>query len=251
MAFFVGMPHQAHTNANFHWDDRAESGPTFSLSTSAPIDPANLPTSATRTRGKQLPDIFPMPGFNAVSERFRALVERFEPNTHFFHPVVLKEKDGSQAGGPHYIFSARVALDCILLARSGIAWQQHDGHAPFPDFRFGSWETHPPAHPKSRARQEAKHGIAAYAAARGILVEAPRHLQVSRPAIEGHHLWTGAHFLFQGLWLSDAFYRAFEQERIKYLMSHAHGFEIDEPWLADRELAPLAAWREAQGRSRS
>jgi hypothetical protein len=35
---------------------------------------------------KKVPDVFPMPGCNAVNQRFKDLVEEFEPGVHQFFP---------------------------------------------------------------------------------------------------------------------------------------------------------------------
>lgn len=243
MAYYLDLSHQAQTNAYFEWDSEPEHMRMFGLSSSQELAPENLPDRATRRSGKQTPDVFAMPGLNAVNERFRELVEDFEPDTHLFHPIVLREKDGSRIAGRHYIFSARVHFDCVLLQKSKIGWVQPEAvSAPFPEFRYGTWETHHPRHPKSRARLEARHGIAAFAAKQGINVDLPRKLWVSAPAIEGHHLWTGVHICTSGLWVSDAFFKAFEKAKIRSLISHAYGFESEEPWLRERELAPRLDW---------
>lgn len=246
MAYYLGLPYQAHANAYFEWDHRPEQLRMFGLSTNIPLGPDNLPTSATRTRGKQTPDIFAMPGLNAVNGRFRELVETFEPDTHLFHPLELKERDGSKVDGEWYIFSAQVAMDCVLTERSGLAWDDYgDEFVPTEKFWLDEvWETHPPDHRKSRAAGEARRGVLASAAARGHDVSGlqPRHLYVSRPAIAGHHLWTGNRIFNNNLWVSDEFFRNVEKMKLKHLASHAYGFEVDEPWVAEREIAPILSW---------
>lgn len=202
MVYYLGMPYHARTNAYFEWDSIPEQHRYFGLSGNLPLDSSNLPDAATRQRGKQTPDVFPMPGLNAVNARFRDLVEKFEPDRHLFHPTTLKEADGSRVPGEFYIFCARVAIDCVLTVRSAIQWESGSGEYP-PSARLNDrlWEKYHPDHRKSEARREAKFGIIASAAARGVIVQWPQHLYVSKPAIEGHHIWTGARLFSSDIWV--------------------------------------------------
>lgn len=244
MAYHLNLPYQAHTNAYFEWDSVPEQVRYFGLSTNSPVNPENLPREATRQRGKQTPDVFPMPGLNAVNARFRELVERFEPDKHLFHPIHLKEPGGSRVEGEHYIFCARMPLDSVLTVRSRIEWKQDaaDEYPPHAILHDRIWETHRPDHPKSLAKREAKFGVRRSAEARGQPVLWPQHLYVSGLAVAGHHIWTGDRLFSNGIWVSDAFFAAFEKAKLKALQSDVYGFEVDVPWVAEQELAPVLEW---------
>lgn len=245
MVYQVGLPYQAHTNAYFEWDSVPRHVEYFGLSTNRAL--TALPSEATRQHGKQTPDVFPMPGLNAVNARFRELVEKFEPGKHFFHPIVLKEKDGSKIEGEFYIFCARVSLDCVLTIRSGIEWKRDSlDTLPYPSFEFHDWETHHPSHQKSKAKQREKQQKIIDASPRPFPVRKPEHLYVSARTVAGHHLWTGDNLFSRKLWVSDEFFAAFEKAKLKWLRSFAYGFELDEPWSAQQEMAPLLEWRRSQ-----
>lgn len=249
MAYELHLVFHAQKSAFFRWENEPPHFRGFGLSSSVPLSAENLPSSAVRTRGKQTPDIFPMPGLNAVSARFRALVESFEPGIHLFHPILLKEQGGRKVDNDYFIFCARVAIDFVLGVRSGISWAESRDGQPYPILEDQSWESHHPSHRNSEAKREERFGIRASAQRRGVPVVWPRHLFVSAPAISGHHLWTGDRLFPNGLWVSDAFFKAFEKSKLKSLVPRHYGFEVDEPWVAERELAPLLAWERARTRS--
>lgn len=170
-----------------------------------------------------------------MSGRFREFVERFEPDTHLFHPITLNEKDGSRVEGDHYIFCARVAFDFVVIERSGIAWESvGETYPPQPMIHGHSWETHHPSHKQSEASREARYGIRASSEARGVPVIWPQHLYVSAPAVAPPLDVSGI-----DLWVSDEFFKAFKKSKLKYLAPKMYGFEIDEPWVAEREIGPI------------
>lgn len=244
MAYYLGLSYQSHHAAYFDWDNEPIEIRKFGLSSNVLLTAANLPDSATRSRGKQTPDIFPMPGLNAVSARFREIVEQFEPNMHFFHPITLKEKDGSPISADYFIFCARIAIDCVLTKKSEIVWKDSGNPRYPPHAVLGShtWEDYEPSHPKSRAKREEKFGILASMVERGHAVTWPKHLYVSKPAISEHHIWTGNRIFRNDIWVSDAFFNALENAKLKGLSSHAYGFEIDAPWIPELEIAPILDW---------
>lgn len=244
MVYYLGLSYQSHHAAYFDWDSKPDEMRNFGLSSNIPLTPSNLPDSATRTRGKQTPDIFPMPGLNAVSSRFRGLVENFEPNIHLFHPIELKEKDGSLVSGDYFIFCARAALDCVLTNKSNIIWNKGDRlrYPPHVTLAGHIWETHHPSHKKSHAKREEKFGILASMVERGHTVSWPKHLYVSRSAISEHHIWTGNQIFRNNIWVSDAFFNALEKAKLRGLTSSAYGFEIDIPWIPELEIAPILEW---------
>ena len=95
----------------------------FGMSLGKAVDPARVPTYAReKTRNKKLYDIFSMPGLNGVSQRFRDLVEEFEPGVHQFFPLQLSRRDGTPIEGNHYVFNCFVRADTVLVDRSGLSW---------------------------------------------------------------------------------------------------------------------------------
>lgn len=241
MAYCIDTP--SHGATYFWWDDNPPDGVSVGLSCNFPLLAERLPSSATRAQGKQLPDFFRMPGSNAASNRFRDLVETFEPGVHFFHPITLKEKNGSPIEAEYYIFSARQPVDFLFTARNGLEWTEYGLQAPpSTTFHRGNWETHHPNHLKSRATAERKHGILKSAEERGFSVEWPRHLLVSGQALARRHLWTGNRLSGSDLWVSDAFFAAMEKARIKHITTVAYGFELDESWVPEKEVMPILNW---------
>lgn len=81
-----------------------------------------VPTSATQTDSKPLVDVFPLPGFACVSERFRAIVESFEPGVHEFFPIQLKSRKRVAYAEPYFLINVRQRFDCILIKGIEFEW---------------------------------------------------------------------------------------------------------------------------------
>jgi hypothetical protein len=245
MAYCLDVVAQAHSNCYFRWDDEPSYRPYAGFSRLIPGDPPELPTRATRDRGKQIFDIFGLGGLVAVNAAFRDLVEAFEPDVHLFHPITLREKDGSQVTGDYFIFLARQSADFVLTVESGLNWKDYGAHGPpAPDWmQTSSFESHHPDHKNSKAGRERKFGILASSAARGFEVSYPKHMHASSRPISGLHLWTGQTIFQNQLFVSDDFFRAFEKSKLKYLRSNFFCFERDVPWDTAEQLKPIIDWR--------
>ncbi len=93
---------------------------TFEMADGMPVQPGNVPTKIKlRTEPKPFPDIWMAggPGKWMVSDKFRALVEQFEPEAHQFFPVeVFDKKD--QPVGNSWLFNICYRLDTVDRERS-------------------------------------------------------------------------------------------------------------------------------------
>jgi hypothetical protein len=216
MAHFIKLMYREHSTPKFEFDDDPDKL-AFGLSAGHWLDPKRLPTSAHQTTNKQIPDIFPTPGLNAVSSSFRELVEEFEPGVHQFFPLALFHKNGEPVEGEFFIFNCTVSVDTLLVDRSEIRWVTRGGGSgePYVSVHFnGTWV-------------------------------------LSRPAIGGRHLWCGNRIRGggSGVFLSDACHAALKQRKLKYY-KEKYCEEVDEPWIAERNIKRQLDW-EAERRARS
>ena len=170
-------------------------------------DPSRLPTSATQTDTKKLADVFSMPGLNAVSSRYKAIVEELEPGIHQFFPLALKARDGISYKEDYFIFKACQWRECVLLAGEDVGWGEIRS-----DDEFG----------------------------RPFPAQFRNRLRVSQPATEGLHLWTSK-FVSSKLFVSDALHRRLVKEKLRYLHFEA-AEESDKMWVAENEIKPMLEW---------
>ncbi|WP_298822633.1 DUF1629 domain-containing protein [uncultured Roseibium sp.] len=198
LAFTTGEP-------LFEFDDAPENILRFGLSLGLPIGPGRLPTRAHETIGrKSLPDIFPMPGLNAVSRKFREIVEEFEPRVHQFFPLDLFYKNGQPVEDEYFIFNCTISLDSIIVDQSDIYWLKLDSPNEYPRLRIG-WRD---------------------------------RLVLSRAAIASHHLWCGARIRHTGILVSDEFHARLKQSKFKYFDSFFLK-EVDSIWIAEENIHPI------------
>lgn len=176
------------------------------LSVGFPVDPEAVPSRGRLEEpwDKPLLDVFRIPGLNAVNERFKKLVEQFEPGMHQFFPFSLEDCDGKPIDEKLYIFNCAVGVDAIIFRN----------HQP-------SWEIYELSPPMLYA---------------GMLEK----FELSRPAIGKHHIWCGKTVARRSLFVSDTFYAAVKSNRIKAFDAR-HREELDEPW-TEAEIAPLIEW---------
>lgn len=80
------------------------------------------PISATQTDGNKLVDVFPLPFHSCVGERFRAIVEAFEPGVHEFFPIQLKSRKGVPYEEPYFLINVRQRFDSLLVKGVDVAW---------------------------------------------------------------------------------------------------------------------------------
>jgi len=113
----------------------------YGLSVGFPIDPEHIPRRGRLEHPwtKQIPDVFATPGLNAVSDRFRNLVEQFEPGMHQFFPLSVQDCEGAQLREKLYIFNCAVGVDAIIFRTSNAIWFKDDLNPPV--LRAGMRET--------------------------------------------------------------------------------------------------------------
>jgi hypothetical protein len=133
MVWFVQLPYSFPV-PKFNWDDEPVPMATFGFSAGKRWTEEEvrtyIPTSATQKDTKKMCDIFSMPNINAVSERFKAIVEEFEPGVHQFIPIQLKRKDGTPYEEQYYVFNACKMISAILAEESELpttGWGRQGG----------------------------------------------------------------------------------------------------------------------------
>ena len=178
----------------------------FGLSVGFPIDPEHIPSRARLMNPwtKPLPHVFATPGLNAVSERFRNLVEQFEPHMHQFFPLSVQDGEGAPLSQNLYVFNCAVGVDAIIFRSCDPVWFTDDLNPPV--LRAGMRE----------------------------------QFELSRPAIGDHHVWCGKTVARNKLFVSDAFYAAATKHRMRAFRAK-YRKELDEPWTED-DIAPLRQW---------
>ena len=72
------------------------------------------------SRHKKLHDIFHIGQIFCVSDRFRNLIEKFEPNTHKFFEVNLLDKSGTRFTGRYYLFNICTSIDALIIEKSSL-----------------------------------------------------------------------------------------------------------------------------------
>lgn len=149
-------------------------------------------------------------GTVVVSERFRALVERFEPGRHLFAPIRLLRRHGEEIPGPWYFFTTRTDVDCILTDND----------------------------PRWFIRR-----------ARGDLMPRPRldvPIPISKPQVEGLHLWTAGPLGWNALFVSDEFHQAYVEAELlnPFEAWREKCVDLDRPWIAAEHMGPcLPIWQ--------
>jgi hypothetical protein len=172
--------------------DPPKTGPLYGLSVGFPVDPNSMPSKGKLERpwSKPIPDVFRTPGLNAVTDRFRTLVEQFEPGMHQFFPLGVQDCVGAPLAEDLYIFNCAVGVDAIIYRHSKPNWFKDDINPPM--LRAGLGET----------------------------------FELSRPAIGDHHIWCGKTVARNKLFVSDAFYAAVPNGTFEATYRE----ELDEPW---------------------
>lgn len=202
-----------HREPIFEFLEIPERAFNFGLSLGLPIGAKRMPVKAKQINvRKRLPDIFVMPGLNAVSQRFRDLVEEFEPGTHQFFPLELYYKNGTPVEEPFFVFNCCVSFDSLLVSRSEVKW--HGLGEPLRSPNLGVLWRH-----------------------RNVL---------SRPAIAGHHIWCSLRLRVAGLYVSDVFHDQMKRRKIRYFDASPCE-ESEEPWIAEENAGPILEWEARHG----
>jgi hypothetical protein len=212
MAYWIDISYD-HRAPMFNFLDEPENKFRFGLSLGLPVGKKRLPLRARETKGKKtFPDIFPMPGLNAVSARFRDLVEEFEPSVHQFFPLELCYKNGTRVKEEYFTFNCTVSFDSLLVNLSEVKWLKLDEPAECP------------------------------------LLNVRRGFQnvLSRQQIAGHHLWCGFRLRVPGLYVSDELHDRMKGLKFKYFCSD-YCEEADDPWVAEDNIKPILDWEVKNG----
>lgn len=193
------------------------------LSLSRPLNARNVPKAARYRKSYQKPpspDIFFVDSATACTARFKALVEEFEPGLHLFVPIELQYHDGRTMEGEFFFFNCNVDIDCVLTDNKP-EW-----------FRW------------SRDRYTPQLAL--------IEKLTPLEISLSKPQIEGRHLWTGGPLGWNQLFVSAEFCAALRKGRFREFEIGRSCAEIERQWVAEEQMGPLLdKWREyvASGRN--
>lgn len=217
MAWLLELVYQAWSTPQFKFDDEEKFGKpgdkAFGLSLGFWVDPTKIPVSAQQTTKKRVPDVFPMPGCNAVSQRFKDLVDEFESGIHQFFPVKLRSKSGFPLQGNYYVFNCMTSVDTVLVKESGFKWSKFE-------------EINKPR----------------------IDISRDKDIALSRTAIGACHLWKGIYLqpTGSGVFCSDAFEKALKKNKIRFLKQN-YCREIDVPWRPQENIQPALDWEAEHG----
>ncbi|KZK90547.1 hypothetical protein PsAD46_02168 [Pseudovibrio sp. Ad46] len=211
MAYLINLDYNSR-EPQFEFLDEPQDMPLFGLSSGNILDPNRFPTKAKEeTKKKVIPDIFSMPGLNAVSQRFKDRVEEFEPGVHQFLPLELFKKTGEPIDGNFYIFNCGKRLDAVLNKHSPVGWGKPDDFTGKPKLNIHNGNTN--------------------------------YLSVSR--IKGHHFWCSDYQRIIGVYVSNEVFKRLSKEKFKYF-KFKRWPELDEPWLPEENIGPFLEWEAAQ-----
>lgn len=194
----------------------------------SPLMPVEYIASARQVKqtNGRLPDVFTERTHHICNQRFRDLVESFEPDVHFFRQISLRRKNGEPLD-PHYLWTIGQDVDCILTAGLSRYWEQSAEGG----MQFSIYDLENDAHFK-RPKDN------------------PAVIRISKDAVAGLHLWTGGMLGFNNevrMFMSDTFYAAWREGKFSNLRFRSIVEEVDEPWTAEKnmELA-IESWRDRE-----
>ncbi len=182
------------------------------LSLSRPLSEKNVPKAARSRRPAKKPpsqDVFIVDYGIACNARFKALAEEFEPGVHLFVPIELQYHDGRPMDGEYFFFNCNVDIDCVLTDNQP-EW-----------FRISRVD-------------------GAVSSQLGLIQKlTPLEISLSKPQIDGRHLWTGGPLGWNQLFVSDAFCKALRKGRFREIYIARECHEIDRPWIAEEHMGQL------------
>lgn len=170
-------------------------------------------------------DVFFIDARTVCNQRFKELVESFEPHMHCFIPIELIDDKGATLDGNFYYFTTQQDVDCILTDNAPEWFKKRN-----------------PRDPNSNI----KSNIRAFKEKRD------PDIFLSQPQIEGRHLWTAGQLAWSFLFVSDEFKGAWSKARMRGLTMLKKCKLEDRPWVAEEQMGPmLEDWRryEASGRT--
>lgn len=159
-------------------------------------------------RGK-IDDMTIVAGSVAVSQKFRDLVEEFEPGVHAFSPLILERKNGERFEEDYWLWTTQQDIDCLINDNDPKNFRYIPGFEP----------------EETRIRCR--------------LYQPGWEVPISRPQIEGRHLWTAGLLGLSELFVSNAFMDAMRKTLRGYISSYDRCIEVDRPWFAEEQMGPL------------
>jgi hypothetical protein len=176
-----------------------------------PWHPSDLPITARQDkayRGK-LDDMTIVVNNVAVSQKFKDLVEEFEPGIHAFAPLILERKNGERFEEQYYLFSTQQDVDCLITDNDSDNFEH-------------LWTN--------------ERGVKQILCR---LSDGGRNIPISKPVIAGKHLWTAGLLGQTELFVSDSFKAALSKKCRGYLSTQDRCVEVDRPWIAEEQMGPL------------
>jgi hypothetical protein len=158
--------------------------------------------------------MFIVEGSVAVSERFRLLVEEFEPGMHWFAPLIMERKNGEVIEGPYWLFHVQQDVDCLLT---------DNDPALFEDLGMFSGGEH-----RKLCR-----------------ITWSRTISLCKRQIEGRHLWTAGLLGLTDVFCSEEFTKAVRAAKLTCINFDPQCSEVDRPWVAEEQMGPLLARHQA------
>ncbi|QDG74924.1 imm11 family protein [Labrenzia sp. PHM005] len=212
MPVHLSLEYQEHTTPMFEFVSEPKNMALIGLSVGYPLNADRFATVARQQKKKKIHDVFPLPGVNAVSERFKEIVESYEPGVHQFFPVELFDKAGNRVPTNYYIFNCTVCVDAVLVEHSEVRWSQRrvEPYDPFP--RIDHWDKE----------------------------------VLSAQAIAGHHVWCGGLLETDGIYVSDALFDDLKRAKIKYFKEKSLE-AIDVAWRPEDNIQPILDWVKQNG----
>jgi hypothetical protein len=181
------------------------------ICTHLPWQPVPEPVVARQDkayRGK-IDDMTIVAGSVAVSQRFRDLVEEFEPGVHAFSSLILERKNGERFEEDYWLWTTQQDIDCLITNNDPKNFRYIPGFEP----------------EETRIRCR--------------LYQPGWEVPISRPQIEGRHLWTAGLLGLSQLFVSNAFMDAMRKTLRGYISSYDRCIEVDRPWFAEEQMGPL------------
>jgi hypothetical protein len=189
-------------------------------STHLPLPPP--PKEPVRARQEEpykrgLSDMFIVAGPVAVSDRFRQVVEEFEPGMHWFAPLIMERKNGEVFEGQYWLFHVQQDVDCLLTDNDPALFRDMSKYREGDD--QSDWVCR--------------------------LTEPGRAISLSKSQIEGRHLWTAGLLGRTDVFCSNEFKKAVRVAKLTCINFDPQCAEVDRPWVAEEQMGPLLARHQA------
>ena len=187
-----------------------------------PLVPPPYVSSATQVKKSTgtLPDVLTERVHHICNQRFKDLLESFEPGVHFFEPLLLKRKNGERIGD-YYLWTVGQDIDCILTEGMDQFWKKQDDGS----MRFSMYEADRAAWIRHKWPEDVE-GVP---------------LRISAPAVRGRYLWLGGMLGFHReprIFMSDELYKAWKDGKFSALEFRCPVEEVDTPWDPQANMGP-------------